>query len=689
MKLFLVESPAKIKTISKFLGKDFQIRASLGHIREIPKRGLGIDIKSGFQPSFQLIETKQNNTREVLELMQKAEVVYLAQDLDREGELIAWHLLDASEVSPSKVSRVIFHEITKTAVQNALENPRPLNQSLVDAGMARTILDRLIGYKLSPLIWGRFESSVPLSIGRVQTVALRVIVDRDREIDAFVKEEFWNIRADFPEGFCAHIVLPKDTRLDETKAQELIHRLTNPRARITDLESKVERRFPKAPFTTATLQQEASTKLKLSAKDTMTIAQQLYEGVSVNGEQKALITYMRTDAINLSQEALQAARQKILEQYGKDYLPSKPVEYKGKAKNAQEAHEAIRPVYFDLDPEKIRPWLKPKQFQLYQLIWNKTIACQMKPASFDATIVDIDINSIPFRAKGSILKFDGFLKAYDDRDLEDKKKDSDKDVELPPLQMGQELNSPKIVGEKKFTKPPSRYTEASLVKFLEKNGIGRPSTYATIIETLIKRQYVLLDKQNKFSSTTLGKEVSDWVKEHFPTVVDVEFTARVEDSLDEVAQGNLPWMDSVTGFYDPIKERIGSLQGFVEEDLQENDKNCPKCSSDLHIRSGKFGPFLGCSQYPACDYIRPKNHKQSPSGNVLPNRRVSTGIYCEKCGSEFVLRRSEYGKYFGCSNYPACSNKRNRLNQEELAVFLNHLKEKKYTKEEDYGKTEN
>jgi len=663
MKLFIVESPTKVKTLARFLGKDFKIQASMGHVREIPKKGLGVDVLHGFDVDFQIIESKRRNTLELLDNMRRADQVYFAQDLDREGELIAWHLFHEAKLPPEKVRRVVFNEITKSAVLKAVENPRDLDQSLIDAGLGRTILDRLIGYKLSPLIWKRFESDVPLSVGRVQTVALRVLVDRDREIEAFTKQEYFNIRADFKEGFSAEIVLPEKKRLNRAETDEILKKLTDPRAKVQAIEARTEERKPKAPFTTATLQQEASSRLKISARDTMRLAQDLYEGVSIEGQQRALITYMRTDAVILAKEALEKIRDHIGAGFGEEYLPKKAVEYKSKTRNAQEAHEAIRPVDFTLNPERVKPFLKPDQSRLYELIWNRTLASQMKPARFAATKVDIDINGVKFRARGRVLKFDGFLRVY--RDLEPGKEGSE-DSLLPPLKKGQDLVTEKIVDEKKFTKPPPRYTEASLVKFLEKNGIGRPSTYASIIETLLKRNYASLEKR-KFNTSELGRSVFDWVHGNFESVVDVEFTARVEDSLDEIAQGKLDRTQAITNFYKPLRDRIVKLQGFVEEELTDEDRICPDCGSVLEVRSGKFGQFLGCSGYPDCKHIK--------KTRILTRKPpVTTGIFCESCGGEYHLRRSAHGKYFSCSNYPRCRNTRNRLSETEFSAFQAHLK---------------
>tara|TARA_B100000674_G_scaffold488893_1_gene501894 strand:- start:418 stop:2487 length:2070 start_codon:yes stop_codon:yes gene_type:complete len=682
MNLFIVESPAKIKTIRKFLGKDFEIRASMGHVREIPKKGLGVNVSKGFKAQFELIESKSRNTKELLNLMKRAQTVYFAQDLDREGELIAWHLYDESQIEPEKVKRVVFNEITKKAVLDAISTPRELNQSLIDAGMSRTILDRLIGYKLSPLVWNRFESDVPLSVGRVQTVALRILVDREREIDKFVKEEFWNLKANFREGFSAEIVLSRDKKLDAQTAEKLQQQMTPPNAIVKGTQSKTEKRKPRAPFTTATLQQEASSKLRFSAKETMKIAQELYEGVPIENENRALITYMRTDAVNLSNEATDKIREFIRGAYGVGYLPSKEVKYKGKTKNAQEAHEAIRPVYFDLPPHRVRSYLKPKQYDLYCLIWNKAIACQMKPAEFDSTVVDIDINGVHFRVKGSILRFDGFLRLYDDRDLESEKEssakgksgpNSQKEIRLPSLEEGQKLEVEKIISEKKFTKPSPRYTEASLVKYLEKNGIGRPSTYASIIETLLKRGYTEL-KSRKFHVTSLGKQLLDWIAQNFQRVIDLKFTAMVEASLDEVARGELSWRDSVEQFYQPLREQIVNLQGFVEEELSEDQKKCPECDSELLVRSGKYGQFMGCSGFPECNFILKIGRKSSIR---VRSSGLPTGIYCEICGGEFHLRRSNKGKVFECSNYPACHNKKTHLTQDEYATFKKVIKKHK------------
>jgi DNA topoisomerase-1 len=404
----------------------------------------------------------------------------------------------------------------------------------------------------------------------------------------------------------------------------------------------------------------------MSAKETMRVAQELYEGVKIEGDNKALITYMRTDAVNLSEDAENSIRDLILREYGKSYLPSSPCRYKSKTRNAQEAHEAIRPVYFDYSPERVKPYLKQEQYELYQLIWNKTIASQMKPARYAATSVNIDINQVPFFVKGRVLKFDGFLRVYDDTDLDQGKEAGSKntDLQLPPLTQGQELTVTEIVPERKFTKPPPRYTESSLVKFLEKNGIGRPSTYATIIETLLRRNYVLLQK-SKFETTELGRSVCDWVRANFELVVDIGFTAKVEESLDEVAKGKMEWIKSVQDFYNPLREKIVKIQGFVEEDLDKKDLVCGKCGAELLVRSGKFGQFLGCSKYPECDYIR-KPEKKSAHG---------TGLQCEKCGSEFVRRESKYGPYFLCSNYPECKNKKNRLSVAEARKYRDYLRD--------------
>lgn len=664
MKLFLVESPAKIKTIKKFLGKDFVLRASLGHVREIPRKGLGIDIAAGFQANFQLIPSKSGNTKEILDLMNKAEVIYFAQDLDREGELIAWHLLDESGVSPDKVRRIVFHEITKSAILKAIENPRSIDSNLVGAGMGRTVLDRIIGYKLSPMVWKRFESDVPLSVGRVQTVALRVLVERDREIEGFKKEEYWNLRAKFKKGFEAEIELASGKRLSRLEVEDLQSKLQCPMAFVSEIEAKTERRNPKPPFITATLQQEASTRLGLSAKQSMKIAQDLYEGVSIQGEQKALITYMRTDAVNLAPEAVASIRTYIESNFGSEFLPTKGVEYKKKSRNAQEAHEAIRPVDFNLNPDKVKPFLQEYHYQLYKMIWDKVIASQMQPALFDATKVRILINSIPFKTKGSILRFEGFLRVYDDRDDNLSKGKDREDSPLPPLERGEELDVEKILSEKKFTKPPPRYTEASLVKFLEKRGIGRPSTYAMIIETLISRNYAFLEKR-KFQTTEIGRSLLDWVQANFEQVVNYEFTAQMEDTLDEIAQGTRPWVESVRGYYNPLKEKILKVQGFVEEELEDSELSCPECQFPLQVRAGKFGPFLGCSNYPKCSYIRK---------NQAPKQHITTGILCEKCGGEYILRKSNFGKYFACSNYPDCRTTRNQLSKAEYAIFQEHIR---------------
>ncbi|MBU2563975.1 type I DNA topoisomerase [Patescibacteria group bacterium] len=635
MNLIIVESPKKSKTIKQFLNNKYQVSATMGHIRDLPTKKIGIDIENNFEPEYVIIPRSKKIITELKKQAKNANVI-LAMDEDREGEAIAWHLSHALKLENPK--RIVFHEITKSAIENALKNPRELNLNLVDAQQARRILDRLVGYKLSPLLWKKVARG--LSAGRVQSVAVRLIVERQRQIDKFNPEEYWTIDAEFKNSLIAILAKENDKTIPKLgiktkeQAENIIKDLQGKEYKIKNIEKKEIRRYPLPPFTTSTLQQESSRRLRLSAKQTMMFSQQLYEGVNIKGKQIGLITYMRTDSLSLSNQAVNGLRNEI-GKIGKEYLPEKPNFFKTKSKGAQEAHEAIRPTFPDKKPEDIKQYLNKNQFKLYNLIWQRAMACQMTPAIFDSTNVSIQADKYEFKANGNILKFDGFLKLYPIKT---------EDVLLPKVKENEILDLEKLIPEQHSTKPPAPYSEATLVKALEENGIGRPSTYAPTLDTIQKRNYVI-KKLRYLYPTDIGIIVNDLLVEHFPKIVDIDFTAKMELNLDKIAEGKTKWVPVIKEFYIPFEKNLKEKYDEIDKKEiteEESDEICDKCGKPMIIKVGRYGKFLACSGFPDCKNAKPLDN--------------SLDIKCPKCKiGNVVERRTKKGKtFYGCSNYPNC-----------------------------------
>jgi DNA topoisomerase-1 len=658
--LVIVESPTKAKTISRFLDGEYKIEASFGHIRDLPTSKMGIDIEHDFEPTYVVPPKAKKRVAELKKLAAEAPEIILATDEDREGEAIAWHLLsalglDKGKHKHDKIKRIAFHEITKTAIQEALSNPRTLDLHLVDAQQARRVLDRLVGYELSPFLWKKVRRG--LSAGRVQSVAVRLIVEREREIQKFKPEEYWSIEATFHKdsNFIGKLAKVNGKSLDklavknETSAKKILSDLRDNKAEVIEVTKKEVRRTPAAPFITSTMQQEAARKLGFSAKQTMMYAQQLYEGVELGeGNATGLITYMRTDSVNLSEFALNSAKETILDKYGKEYLLDTPRKYSSRSKNAQEAHEAIRPTDLMRDPESIKDHLDRNQYRLYDLIWKRTIATQMPEAVFDATAVDTEIKgdkTYIFRSNGQTIKFDGFMKVYLEGTDEE---EAEEEGLLPELSKGDQPKVVKILPKQHFTQPPPRFTDASLIKAMEELGIGRPSTYAPTISTIQDRDYVQkIDK--KFSPTEMGFIVNDILVEHFPKVVDFQFTANMEDQLDEIANGDKEWVPVIREFYDPFHENLKTKEKDVEKHVEILEEKCPLSGHPLQVKFGRFGKFIACSNYPECKYTRPMPEEQK----IIDE---NTGDICEKCGKPMVVKFGRFGAFLACSGYPECKN---------------------------------
>lgn len=652
-KLVIVESPAKAKTVSRFLGKGYTVKASVGHVRDLLRSELSIDVDNNFKPKYRVPNEKRPVVKELKEIAKQVEEVYLATDPDREGEAIAWHLMESAEIDPEMVKRVVFHEITQSAISDAFSKPRSINMDLVDAQQARRVLDRLVGYSLSPLLWEKVRGR--LSAGRVQSVALRLIVERDREIEAFVPEEYWTIHAELkPEGGDTSF-LAKLVRLDDEEPQlpnqEVVNGLLEDLEKAAYTISKIKRgerrRKPAAPFITSTLQQEASRRLGYTARRTMALAQQLYEGLDLDeGGSTGLITYMRTDSTNIAEVAQNEARQFIADTYGNDFLPETPPQYRTRAVGAQEAHEAIRPTSVLRQPEKIKKHLTGDQYKLYQLIWQRFVASQMEAAVFDTLTVEVTTENTQhnylLRASGSTMRFPGFLVVYEEARDEDQVPEDN--VRIPPnLEEGQRQELIRLVPEQHFTQPPPQYSEASLVQTLEEYGIGRPSTYAPILSTIQERGYVVREGKRLLPTET-GLLVNDLLVNHFPEIVDLNFTARMEEDLDEVAEGDREWADVVRGFYNsfaPQVERAKEEMPETKAELEKVGRACPNCGHDLVIRWGRYGKFISCSNFPNCRYTEPWLEK--------------IGVKCPEDGGEIVERKTRKGRvFYGCANYPTC-----------------------------------
>lgn len=655
----IVESPAKARTIGRFLGRDYTVEASLGHIRDLPNGKLGVSEDGAFVPEYVIPKEKRKVIKALNDALKGASNVYLATDPDREGEAIAWHLTQAMKLGGMAVSRVVFHEITETAIKEAFANPRKIDEGLVNAQQTRRILDRLVGYKLSPLLWKKIRGG--LSAGRVQSPALRMLVDREREIDAFQAKEYWRILAELSKrsgngakqraAFTARLVAEKGVKGtlevgDEAQAQAITGDLESASFTVAAVRQRENQRKPAAPFTTSTLQQEAFRKLRFAARRTMAVAQQLYEGLSIGAEGSVgLITYMRTDSVTVSQGAVQETRAFVKERFGAGSLPSSPRQYKTKAKNAQEAHEAVRPTSVWRDPEAIKQHLNRDQLRLYELIWKRMVASQMANAVFDSTTVDIDgsgpasAKTYVFQVKGQVQKFAGFLALYS----EGKDTDDEEETEaLPQLVKGEGLDLVKpLHKEQKFTQPPPRYTEASLVKALEENGIGRPSTYAPIITTIQERGYVKKES-NALKPQPLGMIVNDLLRDSFADIIDLQFTARMEEGLDEIARGEKEWTPFLKEFNDPFEAALEKANASLAKVDEPTDETCDVCSKPMVVKKGRFGLFLACSGYPECKNTKP----------IV----VKTGVSCPECGGDLLQRKSRKGKtFYGCGNYPKCT----------------------------------
>ncbi|TET26806.1 MAG: type I DNA topoisomerase, partial [Dehalococcoidia bacterium] len=655
--LVIVESPAKAKTLSKILGGDYILKASLGHVRDLPKSSLGVNIEKGFTPRYIVPGKKRGIVQELKQAAKEADAVYLATDPDREGEAISWHLLEVTKSNRKPYHRIIFHEITRTAIEHAFKNPRPIDMRLVNAQQARRILDRLVGYKISPLLWRKVRRG--LSAGRVQSVTLRIIVDREREIEQFTPQEYWTIEAELRRKiadeeivFRAMLVgLSDGTKLDinnQQEADEIKDELEETSYKVSKVSTRKVTRQPAPPFITSTLQQEAWRKLHLTAKQTMAVAQQLYEGLPIGDEGSVgLITYMRTDSTRVARSAITETREFISERYGARFLPPHARSFTS-IKRAQEAHEAIRPTKTWREPSLIKPHLTAVQFRLYELIWKRMVASQMSAAIFDNTTVDIEAKrrlvrpNYLLRASSSVVRFAGFTTIYTEG-RDEAEKETAKIALLPRLEKGNQLELLGLFPEQHFTQPPPRFTEATLIKTLEQWGIGRPSTYAPTLSTIRERGYVA-KLRGSFKPTELGVIVNDLLCQHFPDIVDIEFTARMEDELDEIASENKDWGHVVRDFYTPFAQSLESASRLMEKVKladEITDELCPKCGKNLAVKHGRYGKFLACSGYPGCKYTK--------------SIQVKIGVKCPECGGEVVEKLSKKKRtFYGCSSYPDC-----------------------------------
>jgi DNA topoisomerase-1 len=659
--LVIVESPAKAKTIEKILGRGYMVKASVGHVKDLPPKRLGVDLDDGFTPEYVVIRGKAKVLEELRASASRAEKVYLAPDPDREGEAIAWHI--AQELQSKKrdaIYRVLFNEITPRAIAAAMRNPGRIDENKVNAQQARRILDRLVGYQISPLLWRKVRRG--LSAGRVQSVALRLICDREKEIEAFVPQEYWTVtvvlEGDQPPSFEAQLVKIGGKKADiatAERAQAIAAELRGLPFVVDDVKTRERRRQPPPPFITSKLQQEGANRLRFSARKTMTLAQALYEGLAIGPEGVVgLITYMRTDSTRVAEEAQREALAFIGATYGQAYVPDKPNVYRSK-KSAQDAHEAIRPTSILRQPEALRAYLEREHYALYQLIWARFVASQMRPAIFDVTTADIAAGKFVLRASGSVLKFDGFLKVYAEEEPSADAGEAEAASTpraLPPLRPGQVLRVIDVKAEQHFTQPPPRYTEASLVAELERRGIGRPSTYATILSIIQDRDYVET-RERKFYPTSLGRLVSDLLVEHFPDIMDVEFTALMEERLDQIEEGKREWVGVLREFYEPFRQHLQAASQRMPrlKDLSEpTTEICEQCGKPMVIRLGRYGKFLACSGYPQCKATRPLKTEAT----TRPAVGAVTAEVCEQCGSPMVVRQGRYGEFLACSAYPTC-----------------------------------
>ncbi|MCP4481832.1 MAG: type I DNA topoisomerase [bacterium] len=651
--LLIVESPAKCKTISKILGKDYVVIATLGHIRDLPKRKMGVDFENNFEPTYEISSDKKAQAKSLVEHIKNADQVFLAPDEDREGEAIAWHVIEASKIAHDKFKRITFHEITPSAIKAAVKNPRKMNYDVVNAQQARRILDRLVGYKLSPLLGKKIMKG--LSAGRVQSSTLKIVVDREREIQNFIKEEYWSISAacnknniEFKADFIEKAG-KKYKKLDiknETQALAILEDITKKSFFVNTIEAKSRKKAAKPPFITSTLQQAASYHCGFSSKKTMAVAQMLYEGVALKNETVGLITYMRTDSTNIAKSAISEIRDFIQQELGDKYLSSKIKTYTKKAKGAQEAHECIRATSMFRTPDSLEKYLTSDQFKLYQLIWKRTVACQINEAIFDQNIITLKAKNTLWQSIGETLVFDGYLKIYHyDKNT--------KDTILPQLETGENIAVTKIEPKQHFTEPPPRYTEATLIKTLEKNGIGRPSTYAPTISTVTARGYIEIEKK-KIIPQKIGFKVTEALENFFPNIVNAHFTAEMETDLDKVAEGEVKWLTMLQNFYEPFIKTIDNANTNMssQKEVHTTGEKCPKCESDLVTRQSRYGEFIGCSNYPKCKYIKPDKKKQKEMAE--DEKKAEELDPCPLCNNSLVIKNSSYGKFIACNGYPKC-----------------------------------
>jgi DNA topoisomerase-1 len=656
--LVVVESPAKAKTIGKYLGRAYTVKATVGHVRDLPQRELGVDVDNGFTPKYVTIRGKGKNLAELKKAAKSSSEVFLATDPDREGEAIAWHVADQLG-NDKPIHRVLLREITKDAVAEAMKNQGVIDLHKVDAQQARRILDRLVGYKASPLLWRSVKTG--LSAGRVQTVALRLLVEREEEIRKFEPQEYWSIEADLEaqnKEFVAklHKIAGKKPAIhSEDTANEIVDAVRDQPFVVSEVTKKERRKKPTPPFTTSTMQQEASKRLGFSAQRTMRAAQDLYEGIEIGDEGAlGLITYMRTDSTRIAPVAIDAVREYITAHYDKQYLPAKPNEYKRKATRAQDAHEAIRPTEVYRSPESVKKWLSKDQFRLYQLIWLRFVASQMTPLVYDTTTIDFKVGKYLFRATGSVVKFDGFQVLYHDTRDTDDQQSPEELAPVPALEQGDQVAVKKITPKQHFTEPPPRFSEASLVKELEKLGIGRPSTYSSILATLRNREYVEV-QDRRFHPTDLGETVTKVMVSRFPAVFNVEFTSEMENELDKIEEGDVDWKTVLRNFYGPFATALENVdtEAMIREahDVEGLEKEkCEKCGGKLTVKSGRFGPFIACTNYPECRFTKPLKRDRPPDR--------PTDEKCQECGADMVIKTGRYGEFLACTQYPSCKHTR-------------------------------
>ncbi len=649
--LIIVESPTKAKTITNFLGKDYKVIASKGHIRDLPKSSFGIKIEDeSFKPEYRVSRDHSKIVKEIKDLAKKSDTVYIATDEDREGEAIGYHIAKAIGADPYTIPRIVFHEITKKAIKHSLENPRTIDMQSVDAQQARRLLDRIVGYKLSPLMSSKIQRG--LSAGRVQSAALKIVVDREREIKAFVPVEFWSLDALFEKTIEAGLVEFEGTKQEKMtvtnadRAEYIKDTVLKESFKVAKIEKKQRKTSTTPPFMTSTLQQTASSMLGFSPRKTMMVAQTLYEGVKTPDGVMGIITYMRTDSLNIANEAIEGIREIIKNDFGDKYLPEKAKYYKSKSKGAQEAHEAIRPTLLSFTPAVAKSFLKPDEFKLYSIIYNRFLASQMTDALFESQAIIFESESSKFRATGRKLIFDGFYKAWGDKD---------KDKLLPDLKEGQDVELSQLDANQHFTEPPSRYSEASLIKKLEALGIGRPSTYAPTISLLTARAYIEVEKK-QLIPTEIAFKVIEVLEKHFENIVDSSFTAKLEEDLDEIADGKKDWQKVLWAFYEPFIKSVDDGKKNIKSQKVAipTGEKCPECGEELLKRKGRFGEFIACSGFPKCKYTQNIKGEEGASGDGAKKELVTIDAKCPECGSDIVERKSRRGKFFGCSAYPKC-----------------------------------